>query len=302
MLTYPILTPSEQANLPRLIIAPTALPSQFEDSTHQVFLCDTADGRMVLKVCDEVAVDQSGFWQGLNLLFGADFPNNLAQIQHTHELLSKQGLYAVPDFVASSRGEFAHSFVLTRFIEGVDVEASQVTDAMVVQLAKHITQLHQMTHSTWGGLYAPTYQAAEWGERLHDTLLALAAKNAVSVPEALLEDALSQASQLEETTFVPMMLDLRWDQFRGVDHAQAGVRADALALIDLDAFVMAPRALDFVLLAYILTPSQFALFKTTYTTMHDWPDYSAQKPCYQLLLFLMQVLGKTGLAQWMKRA
>jgi hypothetical protein len=158
MLTYPILTPSEQANLPRLIIAPTALPSQFEDSTHQVFLCDTADGRMVLKVCDEVAVVQSGFWQGLNLLFGADFPNNLAQIQQTHELLSMQGLYAVPDFVASSRGEFAHDFVLTRFIEGVDVEASQVTDAMVVQLAKHITQLHQMTHSTWGGLYAPTYQ------------------------------------------------------------------------------------------------------------------------------------------------
>ena len=302
MLTYPILTLSEQANLPRLTAAPTALPSQFEDSTHQVFLCDTADGRMVLKVCDEVAVVQSGFWQGLNLLFGADFPNNLAQIQQTHELLAKPGLYAVPDFVASSRGEFAHDFVLTRFIEGVDVEASQVTDAMVVQLAKHITQLHQMTHSTWGGLYAPTYQAAEWGERLHDTLLALAAKNAVSVPEALLQDVLSQASQLEETTFVPMMLDLRWDQFRRVGHAQAGVQADALALIDLDAFVMAPRALDFVLLAYILTPPQFALFKTTYTTTHDWPDCSAQKPCYQLLLFLMQVLGKTDLAQWMKRA
>ena len=302
MLTYPILTPSEQANLPRLIIAPTALPSQFEDSTHQVFLCDTADGRMVLKVCDEAAVAQSGFWQGLNLLFGADFPNNLAQIQHTHELLSKQGLYAVPDFVASSRGEFPHDFVLTRFIEGVDVEASQVTDAMVVQLAKHITQLHQMTHSTWGGLYAPTYQAAEWGERLHDTISALAAKNAVSVPEALLQDILSQASQLQETTFVPMMLDLRWDQFRQVDHAQANVQADTLALIDLDAFVMAPRALDLVLLAYILTPPQFALFKTTYTTTHDWPDCSAQQPCYQLLLFLMQVLGKTDLAQWMKRA
>lgn len=295
MPTYPLLTASEQADLPRLTVSPTALPSQFEDSTHQVFLCDTVDGRMVLKVCDEAAVAKSGFWQGANQLFGADFPKSLAQIERTHELLSEKGLYAVPEFVASSRHDDEHGFVLTHLIEGVDVEATQVTDAMVVQLAEHIAQLHQQVKPIWGSLYSATYEAAEWGERLQDTLSTLAAKSAVSVPEALLQDVLAQAGQLQEAAFVPMMLDLRWDQFRTV--ANTG----DLALIDLDAFVMAPRALDLVLLEYILTPLQFALFKATYTTSHDWPDYSAQKPCYQLLLFLMQVLGETDLARWMKR-
>ena len=305
MFTYPLLTPTEQANLPSLTITPTALPSQFEDSTHQVFLCDTVDGRMVLKVCDETAVEKSGFWQGANLLFGANFPNNLAQIEHTHELLSEQGLYAVPDFMASSRSDSEHGFVLTRFVEGVDVTAEQVTDAMVLQLAEHIAQLHQQVQPTWGRLHIeshkPTYEATEWGKRLQATLAALADKSAVSIPESILQDVLSRASQLQETEFVPMMLDLRWDQFRRIGNGQAKEQSGELALIDLDAFVIAPRALDLVLLKYILTPPQFALFKATYTTSHDWPDYSAQKPCYQLLLFLMQVLGETDLAQWVER-
>ena len=124
MLTYPLLTPLEQVDLPSLTATPTALLSQFEDSTHQAFLCDTADGRMVLKVCDEVAVAQSGFWQGVNHLFGADFPKCLARIQLTHDLLTKQGLYAVPDFVASNCSAFEHGFVLTRFIDGIDMLAS----------------------------------------------------------------------------------------------------------------------------------------------------------------------------------
>jgi len=294
MPTYPLLTPSEQANLTRLTTTATALPSQFEDSTHQVFLCDTVDGRMVLKVCDEAAVAKSGFWQGANQLFGADFPKCLAEIERTHDLLTEQGLYAVPAFVASSSSDFEHGFVLTRFIGGVDVAAEQVTDAMVVQLAEHIAQLHQQVQLTWGSLHQLAFAAAEWGERLQATLAALAAKSAVSVPDALLQDVLAQAGEIQETTFVPMMLDLRWDQFRTV--ANTG----DLALIDLDAFVMAPRALDLLLLEYILTPSQVALFKATYTTSHDWPDYSAQRPCYQLLLFLMQVLGETDLAQWME--
>ena len=302
MYTYPLLTPLEQAGLPRLTAAPAALPSQFADSTHQVFLCDTVDGRMVLKVCDDAVVAKSDFWHGVNDLFGVNFPNSLARIQRTYDVLAEQGLYAVPAFVVSSRSEFQHQFVLTRFIEGSDIEAAnstkRVTDAMVVQLAKHIAQLHQYTKKNWGDLHAPTYAASEWSERLHATLLALAEQSAVIIPEPILQDVLTQAKTLQEAEFVPMMLDLRWDQFRWIENAQS---PDALALIDLDAFVVAPRALDLVLLEYILTLQQFALFKATYTATDDWPDYSAQKSSYQLLLFLMQVLGETDLVQWMKR-
>lgn len=288
---YPLLTVLEQAELPRLTVAPTMLPSQFADSTHQIFVCDTGDGRMVLKVCDEASVAKSGFWQGFNHLFGAHFPDSLSQIKHTHDWLAEQGNYVVPDFVASN-----HRFVLTRYIPGEDIDASQVTDAMVVQLAKHIAQLHQTTQSTWGSLHTATYPASDWSERLHASLLALAAQSAVTIPELLLQDVLVQAKGLQETEFVPIMLDFRWDQFRKVGNTPS---RDELALIDLDAFVMGPRALDLVLLEYVLMPQQFELFKREYMTVNNWRDDATQKPCYQLLLFLMQVLGETDLEKWM---
>lgn len=297
MFIYPLLTSLEQADLPDLTATPTAIPSQFEDSTHQVFRCDTVDGSMVLKVCDELAVKKSGFWQSANLLFDADFPNSLVNIQQTHDFLTAQGLYQVTDFVAASRPEFQHPFVLTRFIEGVDMTALQVTDVMVVQLAKHIAQLHHQSQTTWGSLNTPKHKAAEWSERLQVTLTTLAAKSMAIIPEPILQAVLALANLLQETEFVPMMLDLRWDQFRKVDNANDST----LALIDLDAFVVAPRAFDLVLLEYILTPPQFSLFKTTYRKAHDWPDYSLQKPCYQLLLFLMQVLGEADVENWMSR-
>lgn len=298
---YPLLTLLEQAELPRLSAAPIALPSQFEDSTHQVFLCDTDDGPMVLKVCDKAAVTKSGFWQGINHLFGSDFPSSLVRIKHTHNLLTELGLYAVPAFVASSRSQSQNRFVLTRFLAGEDLGAEQVTDVMLVELAKHIAQLHQATQSTWGSLHTAPYAASDWSERLHASLLTLAAQSTVAIPAPLLQTVLVQARLLQETEFVPMMLDLRWDQFRKIGNAKDRSKDSALALIDLDAFVMAPRTLDLVLLEYILTPPQFALFKTTYSTVHEWPDYSLQKPCYQLLLFLMQVLGEVDVESWMNR-
>jgi len=291
MHTYPLLTPTEQAKLPALIAVPSLLPGKFADSTHQVFLCDTVDGCMVLKVCDEGSVTQSGFWQGLNHLFLADFPNSLEQIGRTHELLVKHGRCAIPDYVASSRGRF----VLSRFVSGEDVDAARITDVMVMQLAKHVGQLHQQSQSTWGNLHAPVYEARDWSKRLHSTLLALAAQSGVTIRKSFLQDVLAQVSAIEELEFAPIMLDLRWDQFRTV------VQSNVLALIDLDAFVIGPRSLELVLLEYVLTPQHFALFKTTYMQMNNWPDYSAQKASYQLLLFLMQILGETDLASWMKQ-
>ncbi len=290
---YPLLTSLEQANLPRLTAIPTVLPSKFADSTHYIFLCDTTDGRMVLKVCNEAVITKSGFWHGINNLFDTDFPNSLRVIKQTHDLLSDQGLYAVPEFMASN-----HRFVLTRFVAGENLDAEQVTNAMVVQLAKHIAQLHQTPQSLWGAIHAPIYQVADWHIRLHATLLTLSAESAVVIPGTLLQKVLAQTGQLQKSEFVPMMLDCRWDQFRRIGNAEP---PNELALIDLDAFVIGPRALEFVLLEYVLTPSQFAIFKTAYMANNSWPDYATQKPCYQLLLFLMQVLGETDLEKWMRQ-
>lgn len=294
MFTYPQLSASEQASLPKLIAQPTTIPNKFEDSTHQLFYCQTTDGAMVLKVCNATTVEKSHFWLGVNHLFAAGFPNSLGNIHLTHHFLQKNGTLIVPGFVAAK----ANRFVLTRFLTGKDLEAEQIAEQWVVALADHLSKLHQCTYSRWGKLHAPQFSAQEWASRLHETLSFLAEKQDTHLEEALLSEALTQATNIHETEFVPVMLDLRWDQFRCCQSIEAD--PSDIALIDLDAFVIAPRALDLILLEYVLTPVQWARFKQHYTQTHAWPDVAAQKPCYQLLLFLMNVLGERDLAKWMQ--
>jgi hypothetical protein len=289
MFTYPLLTPSEQASLPKLLAQPETIPNKFEDSTHQLFHCQTADGAMVLKMCNQATIEKSHFWSGANHLFAADFPNSLGDIHLTHDFLQKNGALSVPECVSAS----AHRFVLTRFLAGKDVETQHISDQWVIRLAGHIAKLHQCTYTSWGKLHAPEFSAQEWASRLHDTLLFLARQHATPI-ERLLAEVLAGTGKCHETEFVPMMLDLRWDQFRSSGSSE-------LALIDLDAFVIAPRALDLVLLEYILTPAQLALFKQHYVQTHAWPDHNENTPSYQLLLFLLNILGVSDLKAWMQR-
>lgn len=290
MYVYPSLTSAQQADLPQLIAATKHMPAKFYDSTHQLYLCDTVAGKMVLKVCNQAVVERSGFWRGVNHLFGADFPASLGQAQRTRALLINKGLLTVPEVVAAQ----ANGFVLSRFLDGIDAD-SQVSDAMVVQLAKHIAQLHQHRHEKWGYLHAPNGAPNHWAGRLQASLQLMAAQSALTIPSTVLNTILAQAGDINEIDFVAMMPDFRWDQLRVL------ADGETLALIDIDAFVIGPRALELVVLEYVLTPAQFALFKTTYSAINTWPDYQAQKPCYQLLLFLMNILGETDFDQWMQR-
>ena len=289
MLSYPQISAAEQASLPKLIAEPIAMPNIFADSTHTLWHCQTTEGEMVLKVCNVATVAKSSFWLGLNHLFAVDFPKNLENIHLTHDFLMQNGALEVPELIAAK----ANQYVLTRFLAGVDLEANAVDDRWVIALAKHIAKLHQRTYKNWGSLYAPQFAAEDWPKRLYETLKYLATKTDSQISAPLLRDILAQANNIKEIEFVPMMLDLRWDQLRILDD-------ENLALIDLDAFVIGPKNLDLVLLRYVLPPAQLVLFKREYCQTHPWPDAAAQTPCYQLLLFLMNVLGETDLKSWMQ--
>jgi hypothetical protein len=290
MLIYPQLTDAEQANLPKLLATPIAIPSKFNDSTHQVWHCQTSDGEMVLKVCNPTTIAQSIFWLGLNHLFGVNFPNSLGYIQSTHAFLNQHGTLTIPAFVASK----ANRFVLTRFLAGQDLDSANVDTASVIGLAHHIASLHQRTYTHWGALHAPKFRRQDWPQRLQYTLRYLAKQSNTPIDEHLLAETLIQASEIQATSFVPMMFDLRWDQLRQCDD-------HTLALIDLDAFVIAPKYLDLVLIQHLLTPAQYEVFKQHYEVILPWPEDANALACYQLLLFLMQVLGETDLSSWMRR-
>lgn len=289
MVSYPVLTVQQQHTLPALTKQASQIAAKFEDSTHQIWLCHSVDGPLVLKVCRPDIIKHAAFWQGMNTLFAIDFPNSLGNIQPAYQRLAEWGVLPIPQYIASQ----ADSFVLTRYLPGEVIQAEEVTVQSVILLAKQISQLHQHSSSSWGAFPQPKLNAQQWSLRLQDTLSQLAEHYQNGVPDVLLTEALMQAAKITPKYFVPTMPDLRWDQFL----SEKGMIS---ALVDLDAVVYGPVELELVLLEYLLDAAQAEQFAQVYQQTQPLPDLTQVRMPYRLLLFLMNVLGEQDIKHWMQ--
>jgi hypothetical protein len=288
MMSYPELTTQQQQGLPVLLAPATLVPSEFSDSTHQVWLCQTSDGLMVLKICQLQTIELSSFWSAVNQLFGLQFPRSLDKIHVAYDLVAQSTHVMIPNLiVAESSG-----FVMTRYVEGDDVSYHMVSKDMATQLAGHLAQLHQRTFSQWGPIFNPEFSSQAWSARLQQTLISLAATSSIMIADNILNKALQQAADIKLTSFSPIMVDLRWDQML---HQQGRLAA----IVDMDAFVIGPTALELILLEYQLSQDQADYFAEHYQLFLPLPELDSQRYCYRLLLFLMNSLGETDLDKWM---
>ncbi len=267
------------------------LPAMFEDSTHQLWRCDTTGGAMMLKVCQQSMFETSGCWQVIDNLFGLYLPRHLANINHIQDTLEQQGLIPLPELISwSGESETFPAYILTRFVDGVMLERSHLNDNTIARFAAHIASLHQVEYPMWGDLCQPEREAKTWSEAVRQTLLSQADFNSIS--SSWLNLALSELEQIEQSTFAPIMLDNRWDQYLFEENR-------IKALVDIDAFVAGPRELELVLLEYQLDSRQAALFAEVYSESLPMPDLSEVRLSYRLLLFLMNALGESDLEKWM---
>ena len=290
MVNYPDLSTKQQSDLPGLLKPASRLPAMFEDSTHQLWQCQTVDGPMMLKVCNRKTVEDSSFWQGMNSLFAMSFPVCLADMAAIYQRVQHITPLIVPEHIASDFAETA-SYVLVRLIAGDDINANDINDQMVQNLAHHISDCHRHHSATWGSLLMPQLSGPQWSARLQNTLQHLAESQII--PDNILQEALQQAAKINNTKYMPIMLDLRWDQFLHQN-------GELSAVVDLDAFVTGPRELELVLLEYLLDESQATIFKQHYEINHVIPDLTDVRVAYRLLLFLMNVLGEKSVDVWMQ--
>jgi hypothetical protein len=296
-LSQPTATPfaglANQSQLPALIHAEKMVP-MFDDSTHELWRCETQQGSLILKRCSRQQLNSSPFWQVMQHLFELDLPSAFERYPQLHASLDNMTRLPIPELVASAaeQGD-APAYALHRALSGESLMQTQVNDQMVLQLAEQLAQLHQQTSPNWGEVSAPQFSASAWPERLRTTLEVMCEQQPAASRH--LKSLSAELDALKPTEFCWLMMDNRWDQYL-TDGKQI------TALVDLDAFVIAPRELELVLLEYQLTPVQAALFKQHYQSLLAWPDLSTLRSSYRLLLFLMNALGETDINRWMNAA
>lgn len=282
---------AQHDDLPKLYSA-DAIAAMYEDSTHQIWRCETADGSMMLKICQHKHLADSYCWRVIRQLFGRYLPDDLGDIHAIQQQLEQHGQLTLPELVAcgSHSGE-TPAFMLNRFVGGQMLTMEQLSDAMIEQLAGHIASLHSHHSHLWGDSAHPKYDAESWPEKLLKTLVSEAGQQGIA--ESWLSLAVSQVELINPSVFAPIMLDNRWDQYL--------FEGDKItALVDVDAFVAGPRELELVLLEYQLNEEQAEVFARSYQQTLPLPELSNVRLCYRFLLFLMNALGETDLDKWMQ--
>lgn len=294
------------------------IPSIFTDNTHLVyqleFLADSSLERRtfsrVLKILRADNLLQNSFWQQIYRLFGLDLRKNLHnQIwlgQKLAELARFSGL-KIPQILAAENlstipGKELPGFVLAEFLPGKAGNQSLMNQQNIEVFARWFYQLQQYKFATWGmpaSSAEPEFALPTFGEKLADSLQEFALKAQQSSDNQIwlqqnFAQTLQQAKDLQPTTAVFTMLDLRWDQFLFDKNQQI------YALVDLDAFVIAPPELSWVMLEYLFDHNQIWLFKQAYQKLGgEIPDLTAVRNPYQLWLFALNILGETNLQKWM---
>ncbi len=269
-----------------------AIPAMFEDSTHQIWRCETADGSMLLKICQQNNLALSSCWQVIEQLFGRYLPYELGKIDAIQQQLEQYGQLPLPELLGcASQTAETPAFMLNRFVGGRMLSAELLTEPMIAQLARHSASLHAHELTLWGDLSHPEYDAEFWPEVLLKTLVRQAGEQGIAEPWLPL--VVSQIELINPTVFAPIMLDNRWDQYL--------FEADKItALVDIDAFVAGPRELELILLEYQLNEQQADVFARSYQETLALPELKDVRLCYRFLLFLMNALGETDLDKWMR--
>jgi len=226
-------------------------------------------------------------------LFEVNLPAQLGGFAAVYKSLSAFSPLVIPDYIASgSSSDTEPAFIATKKIPGSLPSPATITPAVVADLATHIGSMHKQSINRWGHFEQAQFTPEQWPQRLANSLQILADKHG-DIPPNVLSETLKSTTFCRSKEFSPIMPDLRWDQFLLLN-------GELTTLVDLDAFVYAPRELELVLLEYLLGKQQAKTFKQTYQQTLPMADLSAVRKPYRLLLFLMNILGEKNLANWMQ--
>ncbi|MBD3754469.1 MAG: hypothetical protein IE937_02370 [Gammaproteobacteria bacterium] len=291
-----LLSPADNMDAIATVEHLSRVQKNYTDSTHWLWQAFWPAWNQwgVLKVCVPEQIAGSPFWQGMAGIFGFSLPQSMASYKEVYAKAAEWSPLQVPALLEAASAQNGYGgWFLTQKLDGQPGALQSVSNEAVRSLSAHIKALHSQRSSLFGPLYCASLPQKLWPERVLSTLEMLAGRQRVDLTpydEAIL--AFKRYYSHNDIEFVPIMPDLRWDQFLFKNDRPA-------ALIDLDALVWGAPELEWVLLEYLLDEKGAEYFKQQYEKASQLAHLDAVRTVYRLLLFVMHVLGETSLSRWL---
>ena len=274
-----LLEPSELlARLPIRVIDYQAVASPFADATHCVYRLVADEGVFALKLLRDTPTP---FWRGMDALFDVRLAQQVTRSTDHYARAADTFSLRVPGLIDyANASPTLPAYLLTSWLAGDSIDPTSVSDQLIEDMAHADALRHQKKLMTWGRAVAPFCSMQEWQARIA-TLLPNVSR-----------DALMSLSQPDG--FVPMIMDMRWDQCL----QQQGRLS---ALVDMDAFVYAPKTLELVLMEYWLTSAELSIWRQTYLDCGgELPTLRDVRSLYRQLLWSWQIFGPIPEPEWMQ--
>ncbi|MGE7919296.1 phosphotransferase [Viridibacillus sp. NPDC093762] len=267
----------------------------YEDHSSDVWLVKTDNQEVVVRSSKMKEEPNNEFWWGCKKLFGID-PRQVYELEHVNNTLSKLTSIPIPRVIDKGR-ILKKEFVVVEKLKGQIVESFTDWPSSVLQsFGEDLAKIHRYKENFVGNP-SGSYQVSlrEFNQHLMDTVNELVSR--FYYKEEKIKSMLPKINNLinglpipEYSTFV--LVDMDPTQFLSDGREITG-------LVDTEAYVIAPRELDFIALEYVLDVKSGQAFKKGYERVMDIPDLAKCRMPYRYLYRLLAVQGSVDIDDWL---
>jgi len=259
-----------------------------------VWLVKTASEEQVVRASRWTEAPNREFWWGCLDLFGID-PRRMLHFQANAAMLSSIEDIPVPRVQAHvTMGDREYLVVEKMYGSACPPFAGQ-SDKLLRQLGVWLARVHTQRCDYFGNLaLTQTDRIQCFHDRLSETVRQLVERDYAddSKITGKLDAMIRELGSLSVPDhFCPVFIDLDSSQFL----VQDGMLS---AVVDVEAYAVGPRELDFVGLEYVLDERSAASFLEGYSTVLAPPDISDYRAVYRYFYRLLGVQGSVDLDEW----
>ena len=284
-----------QPLFPEPILAQKRYPAAYSDHTNDVWRVRTATEEVVVRAPRPAAELASPFWWGTRGLFGID-PTRPRRLAALNAQLAALSPLPIPRVLRAGTCAGRECLVLEWLPGTPPTDLRALPPAALRDLGAALAHIHRHEYRWWG---APEGDQQRALAAFHPALAALlqalvarfyAADTAIGGALAHFRDAALRLPAPESAALI--MLDVDATQF-------LTDKGRITALVDTEAYVVAPRALDFIGYEYELDARGAAAFAAGYRALLPLPALAAVRPVYRYLYRLLGVQGPVPLDEWL---
>ena len=267
----------------------------YEDHASDVWLVKTDKQEVVVRTSRMVEEPNNDFWWGCKKLFGID-PRQVYELENVNNILNNITSIPVPKIINKGKA-FSKEFVVVEKLNGEVVQSFIGQPSTVLQsLGEGLARIHQYKEN-YVGTPSGNFKVKleEFNQHLKDTMTELVSRfyynqEQIKSKLAAIHNLINELPSPEYSSFV--LVDMDPTQFLSNEKVITG-------LVDTEAYVIAPRELDFIGLEYVLDEKSVKEFKSGYEKVMEIPDLTKCREPYRYLYRLLSVQGEVDLNVWL---